>query len=198
MRSAARAIFLLLAASAVGTGYAEAGVKVSVRTKTYGISGTTGSALIDDMDRRGPRHGFLTRAIAQTSYSLSWTIEWTETRKSCRVSGVDGHLDITYTYPAAEALPSALKSRWSRFMSGVKRHEKVHADIARQMARAIERAVAKVDVPNDPGCRKARSETRRLMSSISQRYEARQVSYDAREHRDGGPVERLLGRLKDG
>lgn len=180
---------------ALGATGADAGVKVATRTKSYDISGSTGAALLDDMDRRGPKQGFLTRAIAQTGYSLSWTIEWAETREACRVSSVDGVLDMTYTYPAAKNLSPALQRRWNRFLSGVRRHERVHGDIARQMAKAIEKSVAKVSVRDDRGCRKARAQTKRIMAEITDDYEARQRRYDLREHRDGGAVERLIDQL---
>ena len=42
---------------------------------------------------------------------------------------------------------------------------------------------------------KARAETKRRMQKIYAEYEARQVRFDAREHRRGGPVERLIDRL---
>lgn len=180
---------------ALGATSADAGTRVSARTQSYEISGKTGAALLDDMDRRGPRQGFLTRAIAQTSYSLSWTIEWAETRSACRVSSVDGVVDITYTYPAAKGLSPALERRWNRFLSGVRRHERVHGDIARQMARAIERSVSRVYVGDDRGCRKARAQTKRIMAEITDDHEARQRRYDLREHREGGAVERLIDQL---
>ncbi len=180
---------------ALGATGADAGVKVATRTQSYEISGKTGAALLDDMDRRGPKQGFLTRAIAQTGYSLSWTIEWAETREACRVSSVDGVLDMTYTYPVAKNLSPALQRRWNRFLSGVRRHERVHGDIARQMAKAIEKSVAKVSVRDDRGCRKARAQTKRIMAEITGDYEARQRRYDLRDHRDGGAVERLIDQL---
>src|SRR4051812_27734569 len=37
-----------------------------VKTRTYAVTGTTGSALVEAMDRKGPRQGLMTRAVAQT------------------------------------------------------------------------------------------------------------------------------------
>lgn len=195
MRCVAWARIVVFGGCIAAAGEAAAGVKVTERTRSYVVAGQTGDALLAVMDRRGPKHGFLTRAIAQTRYSVSWTIEWGETRKACRVKRVDGELDITYTYPVARNLPSKLERKWDRFLLGVKRHERVHGDTARGMARAVEKSVAKLSVPNDPGCRKARAETKRRMQAIYAEYEARQVRFDAREHRQGGPVERLIDRL---
>lgn len=174
---------------------AAAGVEVSEKTRSYEISGSTSAALLAAMDRRGPKHGFLTRAIAQTRYSVAWTIEWAETRTACRVKKIDGVLDITYTYPSARGLSPALERRWTRFLAGVKKHEEVHGDLARQMVGAVEKSVARISVDGDRGCRKARAEVKRRTAAIYAQYEARQIQFDAREHRDGGRVEGLIEAL---
>jgi len=195
MRCVAWARIVVFSACVAVAGEAAAGVKVSERTRGYEITGRTGTALLAAMDRRGPKQGFLTRAIAQTSYSVSWRIEWVETRTACRVKSVDGELDITYTYPDARGLPRGLQRRWARFLAGVKKHEKTHGDTARQMVRSIEKSVARVSVDNDPGCREARAEVKRRTAAIHANYEARQIDFDAREHREGGRVERLIDGL---
>ncbi len=187
---------ILAALSAVAVAPAQAGVKVSESQKTYAISGTSGIALLQAMDKSGPKHGFLTRAIAQTSYSVSWTIEWGETRTACRVKRADGKLDITYTYPrVSNAITPQLKRRWNTFLSGVRRHELHHGEIARQMARAAEKAVAGVTIRNDPGCRKSRKEVKRRMAAVYADYEARQIRFDSKEHAGGGQVEDLIDAL---
>lgn len=199
MRRLARTV--LVAAVALGAAVvpALAGVKVKERTSTYGIAGRSGEDLIAAMDRKGPRHGFLTRAIAQTRYSVGWTIEWGETRTACRVKRADGELSITYFYPKVTSPMSAdLGRRWTRFMSGVRRHEQMHGTMARQMAKAVERSISGLTIRDDPGCVKARREAKRRMSAVYADYEARQVAYDAREHRTGGPVEKLITALEAG
>ena len=195
MRCIAWARLVLLGTCIVFAGEAAAGVKVSEKTSGYDVAGKTGEALLASMDRHGPKHGFLTRAIAQTKYSVSWTIAWGETRAACRVKSIDGELDITYTYPSAQGLPSGLERRWNRFMAGVKKHEKAHGDMARQMARAVEKSVAKLSIGDDPGCRKTRTEVKRRTAAIYADYEARQIRFDAREHSDGGKVEGLIETL---
>jgi len=195
MRGIAWARIVVLGACIAAAGGASAAVTVAEKTRGYEISGRTGAALLAAMDRHGPTQGFLTRAIAQTRYSVSWTIEWGETRTGCRVTSIDGKLDIIYTYPAARDLPPALQRRWARFLAGVKKHEKTHGDMARQMARTVEKSVAKVSVEADRGCRKARAEAKRRMTAIYADYEARQIKFDTREHREGGAVEGLIDRL---
>ena len=195
MRCVAWARIVLFGACVAVAGEAAAGVKVSEKTRSYEIVGKSGAALLAAMDRRGPKHGFLTRAIAQTRYSVSWTIEWGETRTACRVKKIDGELDIIYTYPSTGSLPTALDRRWKRFLAGVRKHEKAHGDMARQMARTVEKSIARLSVDNDRGCRRARAEGKRRMAAIYADYEARQIKFDTREHGDGGRVEGLIEAL---
>lgn len=195
MRHVALAGFLaVLCGGTVGA--ARADITVTSRTQAYNISGRTGAALLREMDKRGPKHGFLTRAIAQTGYSVAWTIEWGESAKSCHVNKIDGALAITYTFPRVSGVMSAdLKRRWGRFTTGVRKHEETHGALARQMANAAEKSIARLTVPNDPGCRKARAEAKRRMAAVYADYEARQIKFDTKEHRAGGRVEGLIASL---
>jgi predicted secreted Zn-dependent protease len=186
----------LLGACVGFAGTAFAKVKVIEQVKHYQITGTNGLALLRDMDGRGPKHGFLTRAIAQTAYSVAWKIEWAQTRGACRVKSVDGKLSVTYKFPqVAGKLSPHMQRRWRVFFAGVKRHERTHGDLARRMASATEKSIRKATVQNDPGCRKTRSKAKRLMADIYADYEARQVRFDVKEHSDGGAVERLIDAL---
>jgi len=194
MRRAACILAALACACAGFADPASAKVKVTEKVRHYTISGTNGEALLKEMDRRGPKHGFLTRAIAQTVYSASWNIEWQTSGQACRVKSVDGELSVTYTFPeVATRLTPQMQRRWRVFFAGVKRHERTHGDIARRMASATEKSLRKATLANDPGCRKTRREAKRLIADIYAEYEARQLRFDAKEHGDGGTVERLIG-----
>ena len=176
---------------------ASAGVKVLVKTQTYAISGKTGEALIESMDRNGPRHGFMARAIAQTSYTKAWNFDLIEVKGTCRIGQVNGTLNLNFTYPrVASTLPPALDKRWARFFAGVRAHEATHGDIARQMMSATEKSLRGLTVPNDAQCSKARREARRRIDAVFDDYEARQNAFDAREHREGGHVEYLVEALE--
>jgi predicted secreted Zn-dependent protease len=193
-----RVAFLVAFGGCVGllADAAAAGVKISEKTTSYAISGRSGAELLDAMDRRGPKHGLLTRAIAQTRYAISWRIEWGETRKACRVKKLDGDLEILYTFPRVTGtLRGDLARKWPKFLAGVHKHEREHGRIARQMAAAAEKSVARLTVPNDPGCRKAKLAAKRRMSAVYADYESRQLRFDDREHRGGGQVEKLIDDL---
>ncbi|MGE0501422.1 MAG: DUF922 domain-containing protein [Rhizobiaceae bacterium] len=194
--SAAALRLIIAALIAAFAGGAAADVRVKVANKHYQISGKTGAALLDAMDRRGPKHGFLTRAIAQTRYSVTWEIEWAENAGTCRVRNADAVLDITYTYPKiAGAVSADLGKRWKRFFAGVRKHEETHGHIAREMVAAAERAVIGFTTRNDRTCSKSKREIKRRVDEIYAAYEARQIEFDRVEHREGGNVHGLVASL---
>ena len=196
MRRAALAWMVMVSACVSFASDAAADVTMTVKTRSYAVSGATGAVLLGAMDRHGPKHGFLTRAIAQTRYTIAWKMEWGETRSACRVKSVDGELAITYTYPQLEGpISRDLQRRWRRFMSGVQKHEEMHGKIARQMVRQAEKSVSKLSIRNDPQCRQSRREVKRRIDAIYAEYESKQIAFDAREHREGGPVEELIATL---
>lgn len=175
---------------------ASAGVKTVVKVDTYRISGDSGQALMQAMDRKGPRHGFLTRAIAQTRYSVAWTLGWSVEDRRCRLKSADVVLSVNYRLPALSGqVPAVLKKRWAKFMSGVRKHEETHGRIARQMAARAQKAVLNVAIDGDPSCWKAKRRVAEIVGSIYADYEARQQRFDALEHQPGGPVDRLVGAL---
>jgi len=175
---------------------ASAGTKVLVKTRTYDITGTTGAGLVVAMDRRGPKHGFMTRAIAQTAYTVDWDFDVSHSNGACQLRQANGTLNLTYTFPhvASTATP-ALQRRWDRFFAGVRAHEESHGRIAREMMRTTERSIAGLRVANDPSCYKTRREAQLRIKAVYAEYEAKQIAFDRREHSNGGHVEHLIGAL---
>jgi predicted secreted Zn-dependent protease len=150
------------------------------------------------MDRKGPRHGLTTRAIAQTGYSVDWTIETRQRGVGCRIVQADAVLDVTFSYPeVAGPMSPALSRRWQKFMTGVRKHEQMHARIARDMVAAAQRLVRTVSFASDRSCTRTRDEARRRINATYTKYEARQVEFDRVEHAAGRNVERLVSRLAE-
>jgi predicted secreted Zn-dependent protease len=193
-----RLIAAIIALAVVPAGAADASASVSIKAKTvtYSISGANGDALLDAMDRRGPKHGLLTHAIAQTRYAVTWQIDWKEKAGGCRIGKAAVGLSITYTYPDVTGDMSAdLARRWQRFMAGVRKHEETHGRIARQMVNEAEKAVSRVSYKSDHGCLKTQAEVKKRTATIYAKYEARQVEFDRVEHAEGGNVEGLVSLL---
>ncbi len=181
-----------LCAVAVATG-AQARPKVTIKTKHYDVRGKTGSEVLRQINRKGPRHGFLVRAIAQTQYTLSYGYESVQTSKHCRITKAQVKLDIVYVYPRLRSKVSGrLNKRWKRFLSGVRKHEEVHGKLAKQMAAATEKALLATRVNGKRGCRKIKRIAKRNAEKVFKKYERQQVAFDKKEHRDNGNVEKLV------
>lgn len=173
-----------------------ADVKVSVKRANYDIVGKTGAALLQAMDRKGPKHGLLTRAIAQTGYTVGWDIDWASSKGVCRVKKATAKLSITYTFPrVVNDVSPDLQRRWARFMDGVQKHEEKHGALARQMVSTAERSVSGLSMTNDPTCSRTQAAVKRRVEAIYAVYEARQIRFDVKEHREGGNVEKLVAAL---
>ncbi|QND65638.1 DUF922 domain-containing protein [Mesorhizobium loti] len=196
MRLAVLACLLTIGALFGSAPAASAGTRVVVKTRTYDITGTTGLALMEAMDRKGPKHGFMTHAIAQTGYTVDWDLDAGQDNGVCRLRRANGTLNLFYTFPhVASATPPALQKRWTRFFAGVRAHEETHGRIAREMMRATERSISGLRIADDRSCYKTRREAQRRIRATYAAYEAKQIAFDAREHRNGGHVEHLVAAL---
>lgn len=175
---------------------ASADTKVLVRARTYDIMGNTGRALVDAMDRKGPKQGFTTRAIAQTGYTVDWNVDVSRNDGICSLQRADGTLKITYTFPhLASAVSPALYKRWERFFAGARAHEHTHGRIARKMMRVTEKSITGLAFADNWFCTRTHREAKRRIDAIYAQYEAKQIAFDVREHRDGGHVEHLIDAL---
>ncbi|MER9582675.1 DUF922 domain-containing protein [Mesorhizobium sp. M0047] len=196
MRLAVLVCLVVIGAVCGSASMASAGTRVLIKTRTYDITGNTGLALMKAMDRKGPKHGFMTHAIAQTGYTVDWNLDAGQDNGLCRLRRADGTLNLFYTFPhLASATAPALQKHWSRFFAGVRAHEETHGRIAREMMRAIETSISGLRIADDPSCSKTRREAQRRIKATYAAYEVKQIAFDAREHRDGGHVEHLITAL---
>lgn len=186
-----------MTAAVVGFGApARAGMTTESKIVTYPIAGRTGAELLLQMDKKGPKHGFLTRAIAQTRYTVKWTFIWESDTKKCRLKSADADLAIIYNYPRVTTrLNGRLVGNWRAFMRGVVGHEETHGALARRMVQVAQRSVLGVSVPHDASCRATRAEMKRRISATYAKYEAQQRAFDTKEHGDNGHVVKLVEAL---
>ena len=138
-----------------------------------------------------PQARLLTRAIAQTRYSVGWDIDLGRKSGVCRVESADGKLLITYTYPeVAGGVPPALKSRWATFMRrrGASRGEPWHASPATWWPAPNGRSPSSPSATIRDAPRPGPRPKRRIDATYAE-YEQRKLPFDAREHRAGGHVD---------
>ncbi|MBZ9795804.1 DUF922 domain-containing protein [Mesorhizobium sp. ES1-4] len=174
---------------------ASAGTKLVVHVRSYDVAGNTGADLIEAMDRQGPKHGYMTRAIAETGYTVHWDLDISRQDGICHLRQANGTLDLTYTFPRLSPTSQGLRKRWDRFMAGVRKHEHTHGRIAKEMMGATETALTGLERPDNWFCTGTHLEARRRINTIYAEYEAKQNAFDAREHRSGGHVEHLVATL---
>jgi predicted secreted Zn-dependent protease len=172
---------------------AHAGARITEKTEYYDISGKTGVELFLDMNRRGPRHGFLTKAIAQTRYETKPEGKLVHDKGVCRVKGGGVTMKITYIYPKPRGtLDKDLARRWKLFQADNVRHEKTHGRIARELATEVDGFVRGYAVKDGPSCWKALSRFQREIKELYARNKKKQAAFDLKEHRKGGAVERSV------
>lgn len=176
---------------------AQADVKIVRKTRHYEINGKTGRDLLAAMDRKGPRHGALFgRAIAQTQWPPSWQWDWKQKDGVCRTANVRAELKLTYVYPRlSNQAPSALKAAWSPFLAGVVRHEQVHGRVAEKMIARTDAKIRNFPATKAANCRLLDAGLRLSLYKMVLESKREQDEFDRKEHRRGGPVEKLVKPL---
>lgn len=183
--------FWLLVILALPVADALAAPRITTRTEYYSISGKTGVELIRQMNRKGPRHGFLRKAVAQTRYSVKTQSEFDHEGGICRTHKAGARMSVTIVYPRiSNKISARLKSKWAYFMKDTVRHEEAHVRIATEMVTVLDRKLRRFAMKDRSNCRAAARRLRREVQAIYDAYGEKQKDFDAREHRKGGPVEK--------
>jgi predicted secreted Zn-dependent protease len=167
--------------------------------ETYPIAGKSGAELYASIGERGPKAGGDLRAIAHTSFKLTWTRKYERQGDACVLVSARPKLTITYTLPRpAGQLPADTHRGWEKFIAGVRDHERVHGEMIRDLVRQIEAATIGLTVSDDPGCRRIRTEMTRRLSAISAAHQQRNRDFDRAELSNGGNIHQLILGLVNG
>ncbi len=192
-------ICLLLALLLHAPAAARAEWQAVERVKTYTVTGRTGPELYASIGERGPQVGGLGRAIAHTSFELTWRRKYEERDGACVLASALPKLIITYTLPKpAGPLPADTETHWQAFITGVKKHELVHGDFIKEMVSGIEAATVGLTVTGDPECRKIKSEMTKRLGELSRRQRQKSREFDKAELSDGGNIHQLILNLVNG
>lgn len=169
------------------------------KVQTYSVPGVSGAELYASIGARGPKLSIGTRAIAQTSFALTWTRKYETRGDDCVLATAKPKLIITYVLPKpANVLPAPVEANWESFISGVRDHERVHGDYIVEMVKQIEAATVGLTVPGDPNCRKIRDEMTKRLGALSQEQRQRSRDFDQVELSPGGNVHTLILQLVNG
>lgn len=172
--------------------------KAVEQVKNYSITGRTGLELYKSIGERGPQIGN-TRAVAHTTFKLTWTRKYEPRGNSCVLAVARPKLIITYTLPKPKGeLPAPVRRNWETFISGIAAHERVHGDYIKDMVREIEALSVGFTVEGDPGCKKIRAELTEHLAALSQAQRQKSRDFDKVEMGSGGNIQRLILALVNG
>jgi predicted secreted Zn-dependent protease len=161
--------------------------------QNYPIAGKSAPELYASIGERGPKIGDSVRVIAHTNFKLTWTRKYETQGDACTLVSVMPKLIITYTLPKpAEQLPPTMARRWEIFIAGVRAHERVHGGFIKEMVTKIETATAGLSVPDDPKCKKIRTELTSRLSEISDFRQRQDRDFDQAEMSKGGKIQQLI------
>lgn len=196
---ASRKICFLLACLSVMPATARAEWQAVEKVETYSVTGQSGPELYASIGDRGPRVGGLGRAIAHTSFKLTWRRKYEERDGACVLASALPRLTITYTLPKLSGkLSGNTEANWDTFIDGVNKHERVHGDFIKEMVNAIEAATVGLTVADDPKCRKIKSEMTKRLGELSRAQRQKSRDFDKAELSDGGNIHQLILNLVNG
>lgn len=150
-----------------------------IKRTPYVVRGSTLSELRKQMSELGPTDS-AGRHDAYTTWLVRWSYPYEREASSCGLGKVKVSLTVTYTMPdwdrPADA-PSAVVTRWDRYMKDLQRHEDGHRDNGYGAARDILRELRAF------GTRETCDDANRAASQRAERivdeYRKKDVSYDA-------------------
>ncbi|MGN6585311.1 MAG: DUF922 domain-containing Zn-dependent protease [Rhizobiaceae bacterium] len=173
-------------------------VRATDRIEPYAIHGKSGIELYRSIGEHGPRAGS-GRAIATTTFKLTWSRNYVNENGGCRLASAKPHLTIITRLPnPADLLPPLTQKLWDTFIAGIRAHEKVHGDIITDMVRKIQAASLGLSMPDDPKCRKVHAELTKRLSALSQEQRRKSRDFDRVEMGQGGNVHQLILALVNG
>lgn len=169
------------------------------KVQPYSIAGRTGAELYASVGERGPKVGNAGRAIAFTSFKLTWTRKYEPQGSNCVLVTARPKLTITYTLPKpAEKLSAAATKQWEIFIAGVHKHELVHGEQIKDMVRKIEAVSVGMTISDDPKCQKIRTQLTTRLGELSRAQRQQSRDFDRSELSNGGNVHQLILALING
>jgi predicted secreted Zn-dependent protease len=169
------------------------------QVKTYSVSGQSGAELYQSIGGNGPEISGGRRAIAHTTFKLTWRRDYQNRAGDCVLASAKPRLIITYTLPKPKgALPAAVAQSWKRFADGLAAHERVHGEHIIEMVRAIEAVSIGLSAADDADCNKVRAKLQTHLKQLSNWQRQRGRDFDRVEMGDGGAVHQLVLALVNG
>lgn len=167
--------------------------KPAEQVRSYAVAGKSGIELYQSIGERGPAAG-VGQAIAHTTFKLLWTREYRpQANGACTLAVARPSLTIIYTIPKSSAsLTGDTKIRWTNFIEGVEKHERVHGQHIIEMVEKIQAFSLGLTAQDDPKCLKVREVLQARLKELSDEQRQRGRDFDAVELSPGGAVHQLI------
>jgi predicted secreted Zn-dependent protease len=170
-----RLVACLLLAGAAGT--AQAGdIQVDAQDIYYEVSGTTASAILDDLRRQARNAN--KDYFGEARWNVHWKYDYDRpVRNICRVKNLQLNVVQRTTLPrwAVAGAPPELATRWRSFLDALRLHEKGHTDHGTRAAEAIRDAVLPLRAAD---CGELATEVNRTAAAIIDKFAALDAAYD--------------------
>lgn len=193
-RTAAALLALVLLAP-LAAGDASAGVVIREKTSYYKVSGRTGAAIYDQIEKKGPRiRGRKEHFVATATFDFHFDakkIKAATFGSQCRVTAAEIVLTVTYRVPQwvdERQGSQTLQRAWKQFVDFVWQHEKRHTEIARDAAYQMIRALKSVRGDANRECAGITNGLDEKIAAIAKRHNKRQEDFDASPWGIGGKV----------
>lgn len=157
---------------------------VNIDYNYYPVNGSTVADIRSYVRQYGPRNEVEDHHYyANTDWHVQWSYDYAMTDQGCKITNLNGTVNILFTMPLwdapADASPS-LVSDWQQFIDALQIHENGHMDHGVDAATAVLETISQL--PTAPTCEEfittARTEARRVIRSYNQQ----DIEYDRHTH----------------
>lgn len=144
----------------------------------YTITGTTASALRQQMNQLGPPGNNGRRFDAYTKWNVAWNYRYGLVSDRCRITSLTVNTDMTYTMPQWQNLkqaPRSLQQQWQGYYQALQLHEEGHANHGRAATQEIWQRLSHL---NQPTCASMSQIANQTVQTIINRYAQKDIDYD--------------------
>ncbi len=176
----------LVALVAAGTIVPSGGAQISETVTYFSVRGSTLEEIDDELQRRGPPVGLAgVRHPGATRVRFDGFVTYEADGRLCRVDETNLSLDVEMMLPRWEGSRRASAQTnliWRTISEDIQRHEREHADIARQWLRRMEGALRNLKPQRD--CRAMEASVNATTQRYLQGHERAQRDFDIVEGRE--------------
>jgi predicted secreted Zn-dependent protease len=152
---------------------------VRLHTSYYYIDGPSATVLAAQLDQNGPPEGDGKRYAGKTRWDVQWKFRHQQQGTVCSMKEVAVAVGVTQTLPRWRGEgkgAAALRTRWTKFLEALQRHEDGHKEHALKAGKEIEAAVLAVKPASN--CEDLGAAANAAADAIVAKYQTLDQEYD--------------------